>query len=60
MTGNIGLMIMIAKLLNFSILTKVSKAGEELLSSLRAPGKAGKDHDNLRMYHRTELLHLAF
>jgi hypothetical protein len=57
--SNIDLMIMIAKFVNFGVLTEISESIEERLSAPDAPGEAGKDHDNIRVYQRTEIFDLT-
>lgn len=50
---------MITKFVDFGVLTKISKASEELMSPLHTPGEARKDHDNLRVYHWAEIFYLS-
>src|SRR5690242_10671469 len=58
-TGDVALMIIVTKLVDFGVFTKISKAREERLSSLYPPRKTGKHHNHFRVYHRAEIFYLA-
>ena len=57
--GDIDLKIVVTEFMNFRIVTEIPKTRKKFLPSLDPSGETGKNHDNLRVYHRCKAFDLA-